>query len=102
MLNITINEQEGRLVAALCGDLDNVASSQADRDLAPVFERKDCDIVLDCSELNYISSSGLRIMLNIFKHARANGHKVILKGMSEDVEEVLEMSGFLQLFVVEK
>ena len=46
MFNITINEQEGRLVAAFSGDLDNVASSQAERDLAPVFERTDCDVAI--------------------------------------------------------
>ena len=56
-MNITINEQEGCLVAALSGDLDNVASTQAERDLAPVFGRDDCDVILDCTDLNYISSS---------------------------------------------
>ena len=101
MVNITISEQEGRLVAALNGDLDNAASSQAERSLKPVFERTDCDIVLDCTELNYISSSGLRIVLNIFKHTRTNGHNTILKGLAEDVKEVFYLSGFLQLFISE-
>ena len=45
-MNITINEQEGCLVAALSGDLDNVASIQAERDLAPVFGRDDCAATL--------------------------------------------------------
>lgn len=102
MLDITINEQEGRLVAALSGDLDNAASSQAERSLSPVFERSDCDVVIDCTEMNYISSSGLRIVLNIFKHTHSNGHKTILKGMAEDIEDVFHLSGFLQLFNVEK
>ena len=102
MVDITINEQDGRLVAALNGELDNVASSQAERDFAPVFERDDCDIVVDCTQLTYISSSGLRIVLNIFKHARTCGHKLIIKGMTEDIEEIFQMSGFLQLFMVEK
>lgn len=101
MLNIAINEQEGKLVAALIGDLDNVASSQAERDLAPVFERDDCDVVLDCTELNYISSSGLRILLNVYKHTRANGRTATLKGLQEEVKEVFGLSGFLQLFLVE-
>jgi anti-sigma B factor antagonist len=101
MLNITINEQAGRLIAALVGDLDNAASSQAKRGIEPVFERKDCDVVIDCTQLNYISSSGLRIVLDVFKHTRSNGHKVILKNLSEDVKEVFELSGFLQLFIVE-
>ena len=100
-MDITINEQDGRLVAALSGDLDNAASSQAERGLAPVFERTDCDIVIDCTELNYISSSGLRLLLNIYKHTRTNGHEAILKGMIEEVEEVFNLSGFLQLFKIE-
>ena len=100
-MNITINEQAGRLVAALAGDLDNVASIQAKRGLEPVFERTDCDIVIDCTQLNYISSSGLRIILDIFKHTRSNGHKAILRNLSEDVREVFDFSGFLQLFTIE-
>lgn len=52
MINITINELEGKLVVSFSGDLDNAASSQAERSLRPVFERTDCDVVLDCTELN--------------------------------------------------
>jgi len=100
-MTITINNQEDRLVAAVSGDLDNAASTQAERDLAPVLECTDRDIVIDCTELNYISSSGLRIMLNIYKHTRANGHTATLKGMTDEVEEVFRLSGFLQLFNVE-
>lgn len=49
----------------------------------------------------YISSSGLRIVLNIFKHTRTNGHNTILKGLTEDVKEVFYLSEFLQLFITE-
>ena len=101
-MDITINQVEDRLVVTLIGDLDNAASSQAERSLAPVYDFTDGDILIDCTQLNYISSSGLRIMLNIYKHTRANGHKAILKGLSEDVKEVFQLSGFLQLFNIEK
>ena len=100
-MDITINQVEDRLVAALAGDLDNAASTQAKRGLEPVFERTDCDVVIDCTELKYISSSGLRIILDVFKHTRSNGHKAILKNLSEDVKEVFDLSGFLQLFTIE-
>lgn len=100
-MDITINQVEDRLVVALIGDLDNAASSQAERSLAPVYDFTDGDILIDCTQLNYISSSGLRIMLNIYKHTRANRHKAILKGLSEDVKEVFQLSGFLQLYVTE-
>lgn len=101
-MKVTISEQEGRLVAALCGDFDNVASIQAETDLAPVFKCEDSDVVLDCTQLDYISSSGLRILLNIFKNARGFGHRVALRGLNEDVKEVLNLSGFLPLFIIEQ
>ncbi|MCR4603938.1 MAG: STAS domain-containing protein [Prevotella sp.] len=97
-MKISITEEKGRLVAALCGDLDNTASSKAEQALAPLFERDDCDIVVECSQLEYISSSGLRILLNIYKHTRKNGHRAILRQVNEDVEEVLRTGGFLQLY----
>jgi anti-sigma B factor antagonist len=108
MFKITLSEQAGienrsaeKLVATLVGDLDNAASTEAARGFEPVFERTDCDIVIDCTQLNYISSSGLRIFLNIYKHFHGHGHWVILKGMSDDIRVVLSLGGFLQLFHTE-
>ena len=101
MFKITSSEQIGKLVFNLVGDLDNVASTEAARGFEPVFERTDCDVLIDCTELNYISSSGLRILLNIYKHTRSNHHLVTLKGLSDDVREVFVLGGFLQLFLME-
>lgn len=101
MFKVTLSEQDGKIVATLIGDLDNVASSEASRGLEPIFERTDCNVLIDCTELEYISSSGLRILLNLYKHARSNGHLVTLKGLSEDVREVFILGGFLQLFLTE-
>ena len=101
-MEITINEMYGRLNVAIIGDLDNAASSQAEKSLAPVFERTDCPVLIDCRQLDYISSSGLRILLNIYKHTRAHGQAAILKGMNAEVEEVFRLSGFLQLFEIQQ
>ena len=101
MFKITLSEQTGKLVFTLVGDLDNAASPEAARGFEPVFERTDCNVLIDCTELNYISSSGLRILLNIYKHARSNHHFVTLKGLSDNVSEVLSLGGFMQLFLTE-
>ena len=101
MFKITLSEQDGKIVATLIGDLDNAASTEAARGFEPVFERTDCNVLIDCTELNYISSSGLRILLNLYKHTHSNGHWVILKGISDDIREVLFLGGFTQLFIIE-
>ena len=108
MIKITFSEQKdgenqsiGKLVFTLVGDFDNTASTEAARGFEPVFEHTDCYVVIDCSELNYISSSGIRILLDIYKHTNSHGHWVILKRLSDDIRVVLGMSGFLQLFHTE-
>ena len=101
MFKITLSEQNGNLVFTLVGDLDNAATPEADRGFEPVFERTDCNVLIDCTELNFISSSGLRILLKIYKHTRSSYHLVTLKGLSNEVREVLVLGGFLQLFLTE-
>ena len=66
-----------------------------------VMKSGNSDVVVDCTELNYISSSGMRIFLNVYKHTHGNGHRVILRGLTDDVREVLTLGGFLQLFLTE-
>lgn len=101
-MDITIDIQTGHIVAALIGDFDTAASAEAERSLAPIFEHDDCDVVIDCTELNYISSSGLRLLINVYKHTHANGKETILKGLSAEVAEVFNLSGFFQLFKILK
>ena len=97
MMNIEINGT----TAILSGRLDTSASAQAQKDLAPLFEQADKALVLDCNELQYISSSGLRIFLMLRKEVAAKGGKVIIRGMSDDIRKVFMMTGFINLFTIE-
>ena len=58
-------------------------------------------IVLDCAQMTYISSSGLRIFLAIRKAAAAKGGKVIVKNIGSDIRNVFMMTGFLNLFEIQ-
>lgn len=84
--------------AYLNGRLDTAASSAALKDLQPLFEKASETVVLDCSNLAYISSSGLRIFLMLRKEAAAKGGKVIVRGINNDIRNVFMMTGFINLF----
>lgn len=96
-MKTVITEKEDCMVVEFIGDFDSLASRDAERDLAPVFER-DSDVLIDCAQLNYVSSSGLRIFLTIYKHVNKNGKKVTIQGLNSNIEKVFRISGFLQLF----
>ena len=97
-MNTTIKEQNGELVALFEGRLDTAAAPQTEKDLAPLANCDGKNIVLDCSALEYISSSGLRLFLGVLKAAKAKGGHVYITGMSDDIRNVFSMTGFTNLF----
>jgi len=97
-MNVTINEHDDRYVVALSGDLDNTASRNVEKAFEPLMTQSDHDVQIDCEELEYISSSGLRLLLNLYKHQRATGHRTIISHLKDYVEEVFQVGGFLILF----
>ena len=97
-MTTSIQQENGEMVARLEGRLDTAVSAQTEKDLQPLNECQNMSIVLDCNKLEYISSSGLRIFLNILKNAKAKGSRVIIVGMSADINKVFTMTGFTNLF----
>lgn len=100
-MEVEILKQENSVTAKLIGRLDTVASPEVAKALEPLKEVADKTIVLDCSELEYISSSGLRIFLGLRKEAGVKGGTVIVKNMNGEIRKVFMMTGFLNLFVIE-
>lgn len=97
-MKTTIQELNGEMVATLEGRLDTAAAPATESALEPLNDCKGKDIVLDCTALEYISSSGLRIFLGILKKAKTWGGHVFIKGMSDDIRAVFTMTGFIKLF----
>lgn len=98
MIKISMQEQDGKMVVGLDGRLDTSATPDAEKTMEPLFHCDDKDIVFDCTELVYISSSGLRLLLEILKNSRAHGHDVYMKNLSKNIREAFELTGFIDLF----
>jgi len=97
-MEIRITEKNDRLVALLSGELDNIASIEAKKTLDPLTQQTDHDVEIDCSELEYISSSGLRLFIGIYKHQHSIGRRCILTHVSDTLKDVFDIGGFLMLF----
>ncbi len=96
----TIQEIGNQYVATLKGELDTAAAVEAEQVLKPLYKSDGRDIVIDCTDLEYIASSGLRILISILKGAKANGSKVIIKNMNDDIKNVFRLTGFINLFEI--
>lgn len=96
----TIQELDNQYVATLKGELDTAAAVEAEQVLKPLYKSDGRDIVIDCTDLEYIASSGLRILISILKGAKANGSKVTLRNLNDDVKNVFRLTGFINLFEI--
>ena len=97
-MKTTIEEIDGKFVATLKGELDTAAALEAEEILKPLYNTNGKDVVIDCAELEYIASSGLRILLGILKGAKANGSKVVLRNVNDEIKNVFNLTGFTSLF----
>ena len=100
-MDVNITKHENVTTVAFAGRLDTPAAQKVTETLAPVMEAADGTVVLDCMEMTYISSSGLRIFLALRKAAAAQGGKIIVKDINDDIRQVFMMTGFLSLFDIQ-
>ncbi len=91
---------ESVLVLRPVGRLDSASSPELEKVVVEHLDKGVKRLIFDFSELDYISSAGLRVILMAGKKLRGAGGKLGLAGMQNMVREVFEMSGFLALFSV--
>jgi anti-sigma B factor antagonist len=101
-MKATIQELENKYVATLDGELDTAAAVEVEKILQPLYKSDGRDVVIDCTNLEYIASSGLRILISILKGAKAGGSKVIMRNMNDDIKTVFKLTGFINLFEFEE
>jgi anti-sigma B factor antagonist len=80
------------------GRLDAYAAAAAERKLDSHISANQCNLVVDLSKLEYISSSGLRILLAALKKVRKQQGDIRLAALQPYVREVFDVAGFSQLF----
>lgn len=96
-----IEEINGKYVATLKGEMDTAAAKEAEEVLKPLYTCEGKDVIIDCSELEYIASSGLRILLAILKGAKSKGSRVVMRGVNDDIKNVFKLTGFINIFEFE-
>lgn len=100
-MKTTIEEIDGKFVATLNGEMDTAAAMEAEETLKPLCNTGGKDVIIDCSGLEYIASSGLRILLSILKGAKASGSRVVMHGVNDDIKNVFQLTGFISIFEFE-
>lgn len=86
------------VTGVLNGRLDTAASAQFAKDIQPLMDNADKHIVLDCTGMEFIASSGLRLFLSLRKETIAKGGDITIKNVNSSVRQVFTLTGFHTLF----
>ena len=100
-MEVKVSTKDSVTTAQLIGRLDTPASQEISGDFDNLMNFAAGTIILDCTELEYISSSGLRLFLSLRKASASKGGKVIVKSINKDIRSVFMMTGFLNLFEIQ-
>lgn len=100
-MNVIINQNESSYEVKLQGRIDTTNADQFQKDIEPLLAGQAPDIVMDCSEMEYTSSQGLRVFLMLQKSVMARGGKLVLTNMSAQVKEVFDITGFSNIIKIQ-
>lgn len=98
-LKISMTKDKEEYTLLLNGRLDTITSPVLDAKINEVIGDAK-KLILDLSELDYISSAGLRVLLGALQSMENKGEMVV-RNLTASVSEVFELTGFARLFNIE-
>jgi len=89
-------------VIAVDGDVDASSSIRLDEAIGKAIREGHQNILIDCENLNYISSAGLGVFMSYIEELKVKNIRMVLFGLSERVENVFKVLGLDQLLNIKK
>jgi anti-sigma B factor antagonist len=101
---MTINEikNDGVSIIEIEGRLDTTNYAVLESKLMTMLDRGDVKIIVDCKNMEYISSSGLRVFLMALKKATLFKGRFVLSSLQQTILEIFEIAGFTSIFEIYK
>ena len=96
------NQTKGEaIVFYLNGDLTTTSSPEAQTDINEALESAECKlVVINVENVNFIASTGLRVMLALGKKLKASGTELVVCSANPTNKSVFKMSGFTRIFSI--
>jgi anti-anti-sigma factor len=98
LMNILKTQDVEKIIFTLTGRLDTITAPELGDTIIP--ELSSTNVELDFRGLDYVSSAGLRVLLMAEKEAKAKGTNFYISNVSENIMEILDMTGFSTLLKI--
>ena len=98
---VKVLEQNDEKIVVIEGRVDTVTVPDLEMKVSPIWDIPAITLVFDCEKMEYISSSGLRIILTAHKKVTAKGGKFIVRNLTREVSSVIDLTGFSRILTIE-
>lgn len=99
-MDIKINKNsDGITVVEMEGDIDASTATQVQASVLGAAEEKS-KILMNMTNVPYMSSAGLRMLLSVYRQVTGKEGKLVIVGLSEEIQETMDVTGFLDFFTV--
>ncbi|MGE4505998.1 MAG: STAS domain-containing protein [Desulfovibrionaceae bacterium] len=99
-MNVKENMENGISVVTVSGRLDNDGVEELEHKVTERLETGTKRLVFDFSDLEYINSSGLRVLVMAYQRLHTSGGRVGVCGLRDYILEIFEISGYDRLFAL--
>ena len=99
-MTITKTVEGSKLIIGVEGRLDTNTSPELEKELSTSLDGV-TDLIFDFTSLQYVSSSGLRVLLATQKNINLKGGNMVVKNANDEITEVFEITGFDQILTLE-
>ena len=97
-MEVNTKKVENIAVASVKGRMDAVTVQEFEKSVSELLSGGENVLLVNFSELEYISSAGLRSILATAKQLKARNGEIMFTGLKNTVKEVFEISGFYSIF----
>lgn len=101
-MRISTEDHEGIKIISLIGRIDSSTYRELENEMLRITEQPPGRILVDCSQLEFLSSSGIRVFYLIAKKLEKINGKLVFMNPNENIRRVFEIIDFFSDFSVQK
>lgn len=99
-MEISEKKLDNCTIVSIAGRLDTTNYGLLEKHLMDLIANQQDRIIVECGKMEYVSSSGLRILLMALKKITQTKGKFVLCGLQDNIREIFEISGFTNIFEI--
>lgn len=97
-----ILKEDGKTIIKTGSRIDTMNADELEKDIQPALQEDGINLEMDCSELTYMASSGLRVIQKTMRTVMMKRGEFKIVNVNPEIYKVLQMTGFTKFMTVEQ